>query len=263
LKPSKLAEKIAQHERFALQFSGGKDSLACLYLLKPWWDKLVVLWGNPGDEFPEIAAQIQRIGKLVRVVEVRGNSRYDSAAAYPVDVLPLRATPVGRAIEPEGARVTLQSKFDCCWRNFWQPMTEKVKELGITLLIRGQRDSEFLRAPIRDDSRDPSGAEIFLPIREWSQQDVVDYLVSQDVELPVYYQYMSAGPKCLHCTAWLDDQKGKLAYLRRFHPDSAQEYSRRMMLVSVELEHAAAEFRNALDQVNGEAQQYPLEKTRG
>jgi len=27
-----------------LQFSGGKDSLACLYLLKPRWHEIMVLW---------------------------------------------------------------------------------------------------------------------------------------------------------------------------------------------------------------------------
>jgi len=31
-----------------LQLSGGKDSLACLYLLKPKWDDLIVAWVNTG-----------------------------------------------------------------------------------------------------------------------------------------------------------------------------------------------------------------------
>jgi phosphoadenosine phosphosulfate reductase len=233
--------KLTGH-KFALQFSGGKDSLACLHLLEPVWDQLIVLWGNPGDEFPELAEEVRKIP--CQLIEVRGNAFEDASQAYPVDILPLRCTIVGRAIQPESGTIALQSKFECCTKNFWWPMAQKVKELGITLLIRGQRRSEFLRAPILPGSKDVSGAEIWLPINDWTQEDVVNYLKGKGIDLPKYYAYMSAGPKCMHCTAWLADQKGKLPYLHRYHPKVAVEYKRRMRLIQKELELGLEEIRD-------------------
>lgn len=39
---------IDRHERVVLFFSGGKDSLTCLLLLRPYWDRLTVCWINTG-----------------------------------------------------------------------------------------------------------------------------------------------------------------------------------------------------------------------
>ncbi|WP_249207126.1 hypothetical protein [Burkholderia cenocepacia] len=36
---------------------------------------------------------------------------------------------------------------------------------------------------------------------------------------------------CLHCTAYLDENGGKLRYLRDFHPKVAVEYERRLRLI--------------------------------
>jgi 3'-phosphoadenosine 5'-phosphosulfate sulfotransferase (PAPS reductase)/FAD synthetase len=232
---SKLSNWLAQHKRAALQFSGGKDSLAVLHLLKPHWDRLIVLWGNPGGEFPETVEQMARVkAQVAEFHEVRGNSEKETA--YPVDVLPVRCTPAGIAVEPDAKQPPLQSRFDCCFRNFWLPMSQKVKELGITLLIRGQRRQEFLRAPIVEGSRDPSGAEIVLPIDDWTTGDVFAYLHEENVELPPFYRYMKAGPKCMTCTAWLKDQKGKDVYLKKYHPEVHKEYQRRMRVVREQIQ---------------------------
>ena len=41
------------HERVALELSGGKDSVACLYLLRHQLHKITVYWLNTGDAYPE------------------------------------------------------------------------------------------------------------------------------------------------------------------------------------------------------------------
>jgi 3'-phosphoadenosine 5'-phosphosulfate sulfotransferase (PAPS reductase)/FAD synthetase len=237
--------------RFALQFSGGKDSLACLQLLKPWWDRLIVLWSNMGDPFPETVEQMQGVRKLVAEFhEIRGNSFDEASRAYPVDLLSLRATPLGRTLEPDGAKVTLRNRYDCCWSNSWLPMTNAAKALGIELLIRGQRDSESERAPIQKDSRDPSGAAILLPLKLWQQEDVFSYLKQEGVTLPRTYQFIRSSVDCMHCTAWLGDKRGKLEYLRRFHPVVAQEYEKRLALIGDELKHEVTEAHISLLEVS-------------
>lgn len=255
-----IDQTLVPHQRFAIQLSGGKDSLAVLYLLKPWWKKLVVLWSNLGDPYPETIAQMQKIAELVgEFHEVTGHSLSDAAAAFPVDMLTVRSTGFGRALEPDGAQITLQSRYDCCTKNFWEPMTKAVKELGITLLFRGQRTQEILRAPIKTGATDPSGAYICLPIDSWSKQDVIDYLKQNDVELPKFYDYLEASEDCMHCTAFANDQRGKLAYLRKFHPVVATEYERRMKLIGSELAHGVLEFQRSMAEVVGEATHNPLE----
>ena len=114
-------------------------------------------------------------------------------------------------------------------------MAERVKQLSITALIRGQRNEEQLRPPHYEGARDLSGAEIFLPIEDWATEEVFEYLKEQKAEIPVFYQYMKAGPKCMLCTAWLKDQAGKGKYLKRFHPEVFKEYQRRMAVVRAEI----------------------------
>ena len=226
-----LASAIKRHDRFALQFSGGKDSLACLYLLKPWWDRLIVLWGNAGDEYPETREQMEQLKVCVAEFhEIRGYAALDNAKAFPVDLLPIKATELGRMIEPDAGPL-MQSRYDCCWRNIYAPMTAKVKELGITLLIRGQRDDESQRAPIENGSLDPSGAEICLPIHDWTKVGVMAYLKEVGAPIPRQYQYGMASLGCMHCTAYTADSANKLLYLHDFHREAAKEYLRRMEMI--------------------------------
>ena len=43
-----------RHEKIALMFSGGRDSLACLELYRDYLDKMTLIWVNTGANFPEI-----------------------------------------------------------------------------------------------------------------------------------------------------------------------------------------------------------------
>jgi len=60
-----IAEIISRHERIALHVSGGKDSLATLYLLRPYWDKLTVYWLNSGDTVPATESMMREIASAI------------------------------------------------------------------------------------------------------------------------------------------------------------------------------------------------------
>ena len=49
------------YSNVALQFSGGKDSLACLYLLKDQLEKVVVYYLDTGDGCPETHDVIDKV----------------------------------------------------------------------------------------------------------------------------------------------------------------------------------------------------------
>lgn len=237
----------------ALQFSGGKDSLACLYLLRPYWSRLTVIWANQGDPFPETLELVEAVKPLVKEFhQVNGQSFQDAETAFPVDLVPVRSTWLGMQLEPDGQQIRLRSRYDCCWANFWLPMTQAVKALGIDLLVRGQRRSEELRAPVKEGSLDPSGAEVVLPIDDWSVEDVYAYLKEQGVPLPRFYELMGCSIDCMHCTAYLKDSRGKVAYLRKYHPSAAVEYERRLGLVGQALLPDINEMKDSLIEITRE-----------
>jgi len=236
-----IAQAMATHSRAALKFSGGKDSLACLYLLRPWWDRVVVLWTNAGDPYPETVQQMERVRQLVpHFMEVAGPggvSCHGPGEMYPADMVPWGATPMGRFVQTSAPRFTIHSFAECCAHNVWLPMQQAIARLGCDLVIRGERESEQYRPPVTSGMQSPeNGGTQLLPLFGWSKDDVFAYLRAEGVEVPRSYQYGMGSLDCLHCTAHLGEAGNKLRYLRKFHPTVAVEYERRLRLIHGEQE---------------------------
>lgn len=205
-----------------LFFSGGKDSLACLLLLRPFWGQITVAWANPGSPHPETVAYMRRIAAMVpNFVELTGSQPlWIQRHGWPVDVVPVRSSIAGE-IGAGIADVKFQSYTDCCWSNMWRPMLEHVKSSGSTLVIMGQRKDEALRNRLRDGvAQVIDGVCYFQPINEWSEADVFEYIQSQGHELPPFYsQGATSSSDCWNCTAYLDHSKGRLANMRTSDPE--------------------------------------------
>lgn len=227
-----------------LQFSGGKDSLACLYLLRPYWDRLTVMWTNTGAAFPETLELMSRIRAMVpHFIEVKGDQPgHVALMGMPADIVPVRNTAVGQMIQPNHD-VLLQSYLECCAASFWLPMQRAVIELGATLIIRGQRAAEARRAPIQS-GHIVEGIMIRFPIEKWSEQQVFDFLRRKGVEVPAHYEYTKTSLDCWSCTAYLDENQGRMRYMREKHPALWKEVRGRLRLVAeaarVELAHVEA-----------------------
>jgi len=228
----------------ALQVSGGKDSLACLYLLRPHWDALTVMWCNSGAAFPETIEQMDRIRAMVpHFLEVKGNQpAHVELMGLPADVVPVRNTAVGKEIQPNDD-VLLQSSFDCCAASRWFPTHKAVIDLGATLIIRGQRKAEARRADITSGYTE-SGITVCLPIEDWSDQQVFDFLRRKGVEIPNYYEYTNKALDCWSCTAYMDEGRGLMRYMREKHPVLWRQYEPRLRQVRdaarAELAHVEA-----------------------
>jgi 3'-phosphoadenosine 5'-phosphosulfate sulfotransferase (PAPS reductase)/FAD synthetase/ubiquinone/menaquinone biosynthesis C-methylase UbiE len=199
-----------------LQFSGGKDSLACLYLLEPHWSEIMVAWVNTGAAFPETIAQMAEIrAKVPHFIEIAGRQSIDREG-YPTDVLPIASTTLGQQFERTRPR-RFQSRYSCCAAALWIPMQQAMKDLGAKVIIRGQKRVDDRSNRIRSGTV-IDGIRYEFPIDDWTDEQVKEYLASRGVELPANYRYMNTGLDCWNCTAYLDQNVGKFDYMRERHP---------------------------------------------
>jgi len=234
----------------ALKFSGGKDSLACLELVRPWLDRVFVVWANAGDEYPETMALMQKISREVpNFFEVRGNaSLTQRIQGYPVDMLTQGSTPLGMHMELNHKHPKLMLRSDCCLENFWQPLQNAIYKMGIKQVISGQRKTERMRNTGITNGTILNGLFYCLPIENWTHKDVMGYLKLQGVEIPRQYEYGGMSSlDCMLCTAYLYESKDKLRYLRDHHPAHAVEFERRLKVIQDEQQLEARRLQAVLD----------------
>ena len=219
-----------------LQFSGGKDSLACLYLLQPRWSEITVAWMNTGTALPETLALMREVRRMVpHFLEMRSDVLTDVAErGWPTDVLPVANGP-GRDYRGLGG-IKLRTSFDCCARNVWIPMGAIMKQIGATEVIRGQRNAERLKSTIRDGHVE-DGITYRFPIQDWSEEQVRAFL-SERGALPEYYQHIETSLDCWNCTAYLEEKASHVRYLRDRHPDRYAIVSEKLREIRVAVEIA-------------------------
>jgi 3'-phosphoadenosine 5'-phosphosulfate sulfotransferase (PAPS reductase)/FAD synthetase len=218
-----------------LQFSGGKDSLACLLLLKERLDDIIVVWADSGDTFPETRAQMEAVKAMCpNFVVAQGNQpRVIEEFGYPVDVLPCRNHAQTQYLTQQ-ERPKLQGFLDCCIRSMLAPMAEKTKELGATVIIRGQRLADKQKSPVRSgDVID--GVTYWFPIEDWTDEEVMEYVKDSPL-LPHHYSEARTSLDCMHCTAHLADNQWKVPYLLKHHKKEGKEVLKRLNIIKTEID---------------------------
>lgn len=228
-----IASAFARHQRIGFQFSGGRDSTAALYMLRPYWDRMTVYHLDTGDQFPETRAVVDRVEQDVQIVRIHSDvhavrDRYGLAS----DLVPVDNTEPGRLVS--GRDVRLISRYECCYRSLMEPMHARMKADGITLIVRGQRSDEYAKPPLVSGQAQ-DGFEVLYPIEAWSGDQVSRHLAEQGLPVaPFYEQGARRAPECMGCTAWWDE--GRSAYLKANHPEAHVRFVANMAVVRREID---------------------------
>ena len=211
------AHAVARHEKIGFQFSGGRDSVAALHVMRPHWDRMAIYITDTGDTWLETRAVTERMQEIVGrefTVITSDVHAYQQEHGWPFDVVPASATPLGRAIG--GGQGAIVSRFDCCAANVMWPMHQRMLDDGITLIVRGTRATDYATPPTRSGFTDGT-VELLYPIEDWTTEQVDAYVEAHGLpNLPMYAAGATGSSPCLHCTAWWSD--GRLPYLRQHHP---------------------------------------------
>lgn len=220
------------HQNIALQFSGGKDSLAVAHLLRPEWDRLTFYHVDTGDLLPEVGEIVDAIEAIVpRFVRIETNSAdWMQRFGMPSDLVPTTCTPAGMVIGAGSRRIV--DRFDCCASNIMAPMHERMLADGVSLVIRGTKRADFAKMPA-ENGPTGGGYDLWLPIIEWSHDDVFAYLREVGAPICRVYENKVNAPECATCPAWWSE--GRAQYLKAYHPGLHARYQAKLALVANEV----------------------------
>lgn len=230
---------LMRHDKVALSLSMGKDSLACLWILREYLDNITVYWLNTGDAMPEVLEFSEEVRRWCpNFVEINGNVRdWIEEFGHPTDLLPYSAHGIGTQMGQTGTK--LVTRYHCCFINLMHPLWSRIKEDGNTLCIRGTKLADVPKLAAQSGETH-EGIELWFPVADLTDTEVLDYLRKNRAPWSPLFDALHNTPDCGRCTAWWNEGRG--AYLKEKHPKLAADYLRDLRAVA----NAVAEPINAL-----------------
>lgn len=162
----------------ALQFSGGKDSLAVLFYMRSLWPHIAVVNVDTGDAPEHAKRVIAQVAEMVpNFLQIRSDSK---------------------GFREQYGQPTGDNWTQCCAANIWMPMNHAIREMGFRQIIRGTKACDpYIHGVFPGDVVD--GLLCTFPLWYWSDKDVENYLGDH---LPEAYRNGAHGmPDCASCPA--------------------------------------------------------------
>ena len=227
--------QIDPKERALLQFSGGKDSTALLYLCRPWLDRITVLFADTGAVYPHVVDFIHetcnKLGANLQVVRPKESViEFTNREGLPSDIIPLETMREVQWMHRDKAPQLIQSWLKCCTAMIFEPLNEAVKASGVKTVLRGSKKADSRVGAV--DGHVADGITYLSPLWNWSHANVFRYLAKQGVTLPKQYNGASENIDsidCYICTGHLKRYgAAKVKWTKDNCPDLWPELSRRL-----------------------------------
>lgn len=242
----------------AIQFSGGKDSTALMYLLRDRLkeDDVTVYFGDTGIVYPHVVSFVHglcmKLGAKLKIIHPEiGIADFHSMAGLPSDIVPVEASFPMHNFLKEKRPVKLQSSISCCGKMLWEPLYKAMINDGIEIVYRGSKAADsHVGVP---DGHIENGIQFLSPIWEWTDEDVFNYLKEVGAELPRHYSKVNNSFDCIFCTAFLnhDGAKKRLEWTRENYPDLWPILEKRMSLVKDVIDTERSLLTDAFDVLGG------------
>jgi len=205
-----------------VEFSGGKDSLVALHLVKDKED-VKVFFADTGSIYPHMVKFVHETCAkwnlpLTVVSPPVPVEKYTAIAGMPSDIVPDNRSPEMKYSIGKDDEQKIQSIVQCCGNMLWLPLQNAVLASGDKTVVRGIKRSDKHNT-VPPGHTDPNGITYELPIYDWTDEDVFDYLKEQGVTPAKHYEEVNTSMDCWLCTAHLTETeaKGRLEWTRRHH----------------------------------------------
>ena len=248
---------IDAEQKAILQFSGGKDSTALLYLTAEsgCLHGVEVAFVNSGAILPEIEDHIAKTCEVLgaRLTVLRGDKTVIERTAtlgLPTDLVPAWSDSAFAWLSRDPPPQLFQAPMSCCSDTLWAPMHAHVLASGCKLVLRGAKAADKHRG-VPPGFVDDNGIRYEAPLWDWTNPEIFAYLEKRGVELPRHYAEFTDSFDCWCCTAYLTTDYGakKLAYIKREHPQYWPELSARLATLRAALRGESALIDIAISQV--------------
>ena len=221
---------VLRHEKVALQFSGGKDSLAIATMLLPWKHRITVYCLTTPNMYPETLASIawvrERYPTFVEIVS-------EPYAELPSDLVPADATPFGRIVTGD-SKPPIHDRYECCFRTIMEPLALRMAQDEIKLIIRGQKEADPKKGPLKSGMVQ-ADVEYWFPLQAWTDEDVLAYLERKGTPIPAFYKAgLKGGLDCPGCSAWWPERR--MAWLEKTHPKLAVAVKNKLTFIASQVQ---------------------------
>lgn len=243
----------------AIQFSGGKDSLAVLYLMRDSLAGMTVYFGNTGIVYPHMVQFVRDTCKKLgaHLKEVSPGfpiGEFHRRAGLPADIVPVEASSAMQPFISAKRPFLLQSSLTCCAAMLWKPLDDALVADGITDVYRGSKAADG-HVGVPDGYKDDRGITYHSPIWDWTDADVFAYLKEVGAEMPEHYGEVNNSFDCIFCTAFLNHAgaAARLRWTKDKYPEVWPEIEGRLKIVKGVLDRERDEIDAALSVADGDS----------